>query len=154
MISFIGNTWRELSAIDFALQFTPLLQGSHIKWYTENQAAAKIVEVGSMKPDLYRIAISIFQKCLTHCIKLDIQWFPRTENQKADFISRIIDTDDWLATSYNAKVPKYFSRFWSPGTGGVDFFVQNLTNENCLVVPPVSLVCRVLHYQLRRQRDK
>ena len=27
-----------------------------------------------------------------------------------------------------------------------NFFVQNLTNENCLVAPPLSLVGRVLHY--------
>ena len=68
-----SSTWRELTAIDFALpSFTSLLQGSHTKWYTDNQAAAKIVEVSSMKPDLHRIAISIFRQCLTHCIKLDI----------------------------------------------------------------------------------
>ena len=28
----------------------------------------------------------------------------------------------------------------------VDFFVQNLAFENCLVVPPVSLIARGLHY--------
>jgi len=31
-------------------------------------------------------------------------------------------------------------------TLGVDFFVQNLESENCLVVPPVPLVARTLHY--------
>ena len=28
----------------------------------------------------------------------------------------------------------------------MDLFVQNLEPENCLVVPPVSLIARVLHY--------
>ena len=28
-------------------------------------------------------------------IKLEIQWIPRTENEKADFISRLIHVDDW-----------------------------------------------------------
>ena len=28
----------------------------------------------------------------------------------------------------------------------MDFFVQNLESENCLVVPPVSLIARALHY--------
>lgn len=31
-------------------------------------------------------------------IKLEIQWIPRTENEKADQISRIVDTDDWQIT--------------------------------------------------------
>ena len=63
-----SSTWRELSATDFTLQsFTPLLQGSHIKWYTDNQAAAKIVAVGSMKPDLHSIAI-IFLGSASHTV--------------------------------------------------------------------------------------
>ena len=45
-----SSTWRELYAIEFSLQaFAPVLEGSHIKWFTDNQAAARIVEVGSMK---------------------------------------------------------------------------------------------------------
>ena len=28
----------------------------------------------------------------------------------------------------------------------MDFFVQNLEGENCLVVPPVSLIARAIHY--------
>ena len=49
--------------------------------------------------------------------------------------------------SYNSKkVCKFFSRFWNPGCSGVDFFEQNLKGENCLVVPPVSLIARAIHY--------
>ena len=45
-----STAWRELSVIEFSLQsFASLLEGSHVKWYTDSQAAAKvIVEVGSM----------------------------------------------------------------------------------------------------------
>ena len=85
----------------------------------------KIVDVGSMKPDLHKLAIKIFGACLRSKIKLEIQWIPRPENEKADFISRLIDVDDWqltesffptlegawgphsvdcMATFYNAKV--------------------------------------------------
>lgn len=38
-----------------------------------------------------------------------------------------------------------------PGCAGVDFFEQNLTGENCLVVAPVTLITRALHY-LHRQK--
>ena len=152
-----SSTWRELSAISFSLEaFSKLLEYSHVKWYTDNQAAAKIVEVGSMKPDLHALAIQIFRFCASKHINLEIEWIPRTENQQADAISRLIDLDDWqlsnwffqsleqlwgphtvdcLATYYNTKIPRFYSRFWNPGAEGVDFFAQNLENENCLLVP-------------------
>ena len=80
-----------------------------------------------------------------------------------DLISRLIAVEDWqltesffagldgvwapysvdcMATFYNAKVGKFFSRFWNPGSAAVDFFVQSLESENCLVVPPVVLIAR------------
>ena len=34
-------------------------------------------------------------------IDLNIDWLPRTENQKADYLSKIVDADDW---------PKIFCR--------------------------------------------
>ena len=44
-----SSTWRELSVIEFSLQsFASVLEGSHVKWFTDSRAAAKIVEVGSM----------------------------------------------------------------------------------------------------------
>ena len=138
-----------------------------IKWFSDRQTACKIISVGSMRSDLHIIALKIFQICADNAIHLEIQWIPRTEIEKADFISRIIDIDDWqitrdcfeaierlwgihtvdcFANYYNKKVSKYFSRFWNPGSSGVDFFVQNIKGENCLVVPPVDLIVRALHY--------
>ena len=34
----------------------------------------------------------------------------------------------------------------------MDFFVQNLESENCLVVPPVSRIARSLHYPSLQKR--
>ena len=161
-------TWRELSAIEFALQsFLPLLKGSYVKWFSDSQNACRIIQVGSMRKDLHVIAIKIFQFCIDNSIELEVQWIPRSELDRADYISRIIDIDDWqitvscfesLETSwgphtvdcfvnyYNKKVSKFFSRFWNPGCSGVDFFVQNLEGENCLLVPPISLIHRTVHF--------
>ena len=55
-----------------------------------------------MKLDLHRLAIKIFQFCAEHSIRLEVQWIPRTENEKADYISRLIDFDDWM--SYGARI--------------------------------------------------
>ena len=73
-----SSTWRELAAIEFAIQsFKDVLKASHVKWSTDNQAAAKITKVGSMHFDLHHIALRIFNLCLRHGISLDIQWIPR-----------------------------------------------------------------------------
>ena len=157
-----------VAAVDFSLEsFPPVLEGSLVKRFTDSQSAAKIVEVGTMKLDLHRLAVKIFQFCAEHNNRLEVQWIPRTESEKADYISRLIDFDDWqitpefflrleklwgphtidrFANFYAARLPRFFSRFWNPGTSGVDFFVQNLESENFLVVPPVSLIALVLHY--------
>ena len=151
--SLQSSTWRELRAIEFSLRsFAPVLKGSHVKWFTDSQSAARIVEVGSMKLDLHKIARRIFDICVQSGIYLDIQWIPRTLNQQADYISRLIDVDDWQTTSdlfsslnerwgphsvdcfanyYNHKLPRFFSRFWNPNTAGIDFFIQPLRGENC-----------------------
>lgn len=58
-----SSAWRELQTIEFSLQsFATLLEDSHVKWFTDNQSVAKIVEVGSMKLDLHLMAkfFSIF----------------------------------------------------------------------------------------------
>ena len=72
-----SSTWRELAAIDFAIEsFSSVLESPHVKWYMDSQAGAKIVDVCSLKPDLHKLAIKIFGACLRREIKLEIQWIP------------------------------------------------------------------------------
>ena len=73
-------------------------------------------------------------------------WIPRGQNVQADYLSRIIDTDDWQTTvefySYlysmcgphsvdrfanvdNRKTKRFISLYWNPGTLGVDAFSSN-----------------------------
>jgi hypothetical protein len=44
-----------------------------------------------MKKDLHKIAIRIYKLCLDHKRELEIEWIPRTEMQKADYISKLVD---------------------------------------------------------------
>ena len=105
--------------------------------------AARITEVGCMKFEYHQLAIGIFSTCLHANIHLDLQWLPRTANEQADYLSRLKDFDDWevapsifqqmdvllgphaLDAFANYKVPRFFSRFWNPGTAGVDAFYQD-----------------------------
>ena len=78
-----SSTWRELSAIDFSLRsFTDLFKSTHVKWFTDSQAAATIVEEGSVKFDLHMLAVNIFTFCLNNQITLDIQWILSEENPR------------------------------------------------------------------------
>ena len=69
-----SSTWKELSVIEFSLQsFASALEGSHVKWFTDSQVAAKIVEVGSMKLVLHKMARRIFDICIRWGIRLNLE---------------------------------------------------------------------------------
>ena len=91
---------------------------------------------------------------------------PRSDLERADNKSRIVDMNDWQITS---SCFEYIEKLWGPHT--VDrfadyytkskhfsrnsgtlipvewtFFVRNVGNENCLVVPPVTMITKAIHY--------
>jgi hypothetical protein len=56
-----SSTFRELAAITFALEaFEPTLQHSKVKWFTDSQAAANIIQVWSMTFNLHQMAFAVF----------------------------------------------------------------------------------------------
>jgi len=72
-----------------------LLKNQRFKWFTDNQAVETIVHKGSMNQELQDVAFSIFHLCISYSVHLDIEWIPRTENDQADYLSQIVDYDDW-----------------------------------------------------------
>ena len=117
-----------------------------------------------MKRELEDIAISILCNCLNNNISIDVEWIPRSKNDQADFISRIVDYDvademfmhldflwrpqelDWFANDNNHKLPVFYSRYWTINAIGIDAFTVNWNRVNGLFVPPVCIVARVLRY--------
>ena len=71
-----------------------ILKDIRIQWFTDNQNVVSIVAKGSMKLESQDIALCIFKTYVKHNISIDLEWFPRTTNNKADYISRIIDYGD------------------------------------------------------------
>ena len=67
-----------------------------------------------MRKDLHVIALTIFQFCVDNGIELEMQWIPRTELDRADFISRIIDVDDWQ-NNFLFRIPGLYYT-WGPHT--------------------------------------
>ncbi|XP_062621080.1 uncharacterized protein LOC134282689 [Saccostrea cucullata] len=166
-----SSTWRELVAVERVLfSLISFLEGENVKWFTDNTNVVTIIRKGSMKKELQKIAIKIFELCLIHKIQLEIEWIPRELNDQADYLSRIVDFDDWgisqvlfedisrewgpydidlFASDYNAKVEKFCSRYWNPFSFAVDAFTLNWAGWNAWIVPPIYLIPRVLDYLLK-----
>ena len=163
-----SSAWRELMGIKTVLFASEhLFKGQTLKWYSDNQSVVSIVKKGSMKTDLHAIALSIFKFCLLNNTRIEIEWIPRSLNDKADYISKIVDYDDWGVTteffnmlngkwgkhtidrfaSYsNKKVVRFNSKFWTPGSLGIDAFAFDWHADNNWLVPPIYLVPRVLRH--------
>ena len=70
------------------------LHNQRIRWFTDNQNVVRILSVGSKNPLLQQEAIAIFNNSITNQVRIEPDWIPREANQQADFISRIVDSDD------------------------------------------------------------
>ena len=163
-----SSTWRELKAVDLVLRsFASKLAGHAVKWFSDNQNIVRIVQAGSRQPHLQDGAMSIFEICWKHGIRLEMAWIPRSLNDRADYISRIVDFDDWrvspsafayldsqfgphtvdcFASGHNSQLQRFHSRYWDPGSEAVDTFTVSWRNETCWWVPPLHLVCRTIRH--------
>lgn len=128
---------------------------------------SKIVNVGSRKNDLQIIAENIFYICRKNRIDLTVNWVPREHLRFADTLSRMIDHDDWqvkeelynnlnqlwgpftvdrVADNDNKKICRFYSKFYCPNTEGVNALNYDWKGENNYIVPPTSLVGKVLKH--------
>ena len=161
-----SSTWRELKAVQLALEsFANELNGQQVAWFTDNANVVSIVNQGSKVKDLQTLALSIFTTCLSLNISVEMKWIPRDTNVNADCLSRIVDFDNYslndeffamldftwgphsvdrFACNYNAKLARFNTRFYQPGTEAVDAFTQDCGFDNNWLVPPVCLVDKVI----------
>ncbi|VDI69108.1 Hypothetical predicted protein [Mytilus galloprovincialis] len=164
----MSSTWRELRAIQLALySFKSVLKNSTVKWHTDNQNCVKIINRGSTKMHLQCFAYDIFKFCSKERVIVQPIWVPRSENCRADFLSKMIDIDDWqtspeffefmdnlwgpytvdrFANFANSKLKRFNSKFWNPGSEAIDAFTQNWKNENNWIVPPIDLVSKSINH--------
>ena len=163
-----SSTWRELKAVGMVLEsLGNKLANSRVRWFTDNQNVVRILEVGSRKLDLQQEVVRVFNLMLQYQIRIEPSWIPREQNQCADYLSRIIDYDDWqlnpmvfsmldsvfgphtidrFASAYNTHLARFNSRYWSPGSEAVDPFTVDWAGENNWLCPPIGLIPRVLRH--------
>ena len=75
--------------------FTAKLRNERERWYTDNQNVTRIIVTGSKNTSLQQEALAIFSTSVANSIRIEPEWFPREENKLADYMSRIVDYDDW-----------------------------------------------------------
>lgn len=117
--------------------------------------------MGSSRPELQAIAVEIFEVCMSFDIAMEIEWLPRRQNDRADYLRRIVDLDNWslsaalfqlvdsrwgphtvdrFASFYNAQVPRFNPRFRDLESEAVDTFTQDWSRNNDWLCPPVSFI--------------
>lgn len=164
-----SSTNRELLAVKFCLQsFAHLIEHEAIEIRTDNLSAVSIIQKGSQRPHLQKLAIEIFQICTKHDVSLHPVWIPREQNLYADSLSKLTDTDDWsiddesfaficqelgypdfdrFADDANCKVAVFNSRFHCPNSHAVNAFSQDWSRARLnWICPPVKLICASLHH--------
>ena len=142
-----SSTLREILAVRKVLEsFAPKLAGLCVKWFTDDQNVARIIGIGSPKLLLQEEARRIFHICVSHGISIEPEWLPRASNEQADFLSHIVDPDDWsvslpifqllnsrwgphtvdrFADEHNYLLPSFDSRFWNPVCEAMDTFTRS-----------------------------
>ena len=142
--SGLSSTWRELKAVHRVLHSSiNSLEGQKVIVNTDNKNVASILNVGSRKPYLQDIAITVDDVCRKHSIEVSPKWVLRADNYETDLLSRCTDSDDWSVTNdvytlleekwgphtfdcfacnYNTKCSVFYSKYWCPGTSGIDAF--------------------------------
>ena len=64
-------------------------------WFTDNQNVARILLVESRRRVLQVVALNVFSLTVQNQIILDPEWILRDLNERADYLSSIIEYDDW-----------------------------------------------------------
>ncbi len=157
----LAAVWRVIQSV------APKLTNTRVRWFTDNQNFARILQVGIRKPWLHAIALKVFSLSVQYLIRLEPEWIPRELNERADYLSRIVDHDDWLldpavfaqldavwgphtvdrfASFHNHQLPRFNSRCWNPGSEAVEAFTVNWANENNWWCPPIGLIPRVVRH--------
>ena len=161
-----SSTWRELIAIERTLW--SLLKDiflTVVRLFTDNLAVHYVWLAGSKKKIIQAVVRRIFDFCHERSIQMWIEWIPRRHNALADALSKFHDSDDWMlntryfriidklwgphtfdrfASANNKQCGKFNSRFWCPGSAGVNALAYDWVGENNWVQPPFALIGKVL----------
>ena len=95
-----SSTRREITAVQLCLfSFKDVLKGNSVTCYTDSQNAASIILKETKVYELQSLALTIFEFYAKNDRQIHTVWIPREKNTQADYLSRIIDIDDWAIST-------------------------------------------------------
>ena len=95
-----SSTWRDIKAAQLCLlSFKDVVNGSSVTCYTDSQNAASIILKETKVYELQSLALTIFEFCAKNDRQIHTVWIPREQNTQPDYLSRIIDIDDWTIST-------------------------------------------------------
>jgi hypothetical protein len=160
-----SSTFRELVGVLRCLQALVHPRGKFVVVQVDAQNLLGIVNRGSSKLAINKLARDLFWFGLVNGITLSVEWVPREQNAFADELSKLLIPDDWklapkffqllearwgphsvdlFASSDNAQCEKFHSLHWCRGTAGVNAFGFLWSGEHCWVNAPYKAIGRGL----------
>jgi hypothetical protein len=118
----------------------------------------------SAKAHLQSVCLDLFAFCSEHRIELRPKWLPREENERADYLSKVRDVDDFglsadtfalvsrrfgpftvdkFASELNTKLPRFNAFYWCPGAAAANCFTQDWGGDerkNCSPPPSFTTI--------------
>ena len=117
-----SSTWQELVAVKRVLQaVVDRLNNSCIHWFTDNQNVVRILTAGRL---FAKRSLTDICTLMNRAIHIEPEWIPREQNEIANYISRIVDYDDWFV---NPAVFAWVNELWGPHT--VDRFASHYNTQ-------------------------
>jgi hypothetical protein len=166
-----SNERELIAAVELILGCLQYIKNSNFTLHFDNMNAAGVLEKGSSKFRLQNYAIYIANICQKNNIILKTVWIPRSLNYAADFLSKMVDYDDFsveddffqlviqisgyvpnfdrFANNWNSKCPQFNSITYCVGTGGVNAFNYSWggSAKNWLFPPIRLIIPSVLHLE-------
>ena len=162
-----SSNYRELLAIYMCIKsFQEQLCNKNIQILTDNVSAmAYINHKGGPCPKLAELAIQVWALAEEIGLSLHCKHISGINNITADRLSRVKDKANWMlnpgiffildniwgphsidrfASNQNTHLSRYNSRFWDPGTEGIDALAQDWRFENNFINPPWCLLQNVI----------
>ena len=162
-----SSSWREAEALNRVLKsYGDVLKRKSVKLLSDNKNVKSILLNGSKRGDLQGIALQVNEFCMKNDICIYPEWIPRDQNQLADHLSRSHDCDDWskskywfyyldsiwgthtvdrFSTHYNNHCRRFNSKWWVPGSEGINAFNQSWINDNNWLVPPPNRIIECIN---------
>ena len=175
-VSKQSSNYRELLAILMGLEtFKGWLKNKTVEILSDNSTAGAYVRnKGGPVLQLTELAIAIWGIAESNGIWIVCTHIPGVKNIAADSLSRSPDIHNWMlhpelfkiiqhkfgpftidrfASSLNAQLPRFNSRFWEPGTEALNAMAQDWSQDHNYINPPWAMLPRILEKVIADQAE-